>query len=367
MRRDTLLVFNLELDLDSRVLASAHDWVEEFADKYAKVVVYATHVGRTKLPSNVRVVEVGGGSTLMRARAMVRLCGGLIFILRNKQQLRVFHHMSSRTVAILGPIVRLLSVPQILWYSHSKADWSLKLFQSVPNYIVSSSKASVPIINKKKVRGIGHGIKVSRFDSEEKLLSRDRSNMIALGRVVPVKNLEGALEAMINVNREVRENLGEVRLIGPSGLDPLYERKILEIAKMNDLKVDISNSLDYSGIPDLLASSSILFSGTPISVDKVCLEAAMSGCFIISENLNVLELTGLDAIYPTVEIRESFSLQLEWLSGLTPEEEVQVRRRIIRRSRTLNSLISLVESIEKIYEEIETSEDSRFLQNPNSG
>ena len=110
-----------------------------------------------------------------------------------------------------------------------------------------------------------------------------------------------------------------------------------------------------------------MFSGTPISVDKVCLEAAMSGCFIISENLNVLELTGLDAIYPTVEIRESFSLQLEWLSGLTPEEEVQVRRRIIRRSRTLNSLISLVESIEKIYEEIETSEDSRFLQNPNSG
>lgn len=367
MGRDKLLVFNLELDLDSRVLASAHDWVEEFAKKYAQVVVYATHVGRTNLPSNVRVIELGGGSTFMRARAVIRLFGSLIYVFRNKKKIRVFHHMSSRTVAILGPILRLLCVPQILWYSHSKADWSLKIFKSIPSYIVSSSKESVPIKNKKKVSGIGHGIKVSRFGSEEKLLSRDRSNMIALGRVVPVKNLEGALDAMINVDQRVRNKLGVFRMIGPSGLDPIYEEKILEIAKKHGLKVEISNSLDYSKIPNLLASSSILFSGTPISVDKVCLEAAMSGCFIISENHNVLELTGLDGVYPTNKIRESILLQLEWLFGLTPKEERQIRKRIIQRSRTLNSLDSLVESVEKIFVEIESSEDSALLQNPNSG
>lgn len=365
--RDKLLVFNLELDLDSRVLASAHDWVEEFAYRYAKVVVYTTHLGRTNLPSNVCVTELGGGTSLMRVRAVIRLLGSLIYVFRNKHELRVFHHMSSRSVAILGPILRLLCVPQILWYSHSKADWSLKLFKSIPNCIVSSSKASVPIKNRKKVRGIGHGIKVSRFDSEEKLLSGERLHMIALGRVVPVKNLESALDAMINVNQRVRDKLGVFRMIGPSGLDPTYERKILEIAKTHGLKIEISNSLDYSRIPNLLSSSSILFSGTPISVDKVCLEAAMSGCFIISENPNVLKLTGLDGIYPTDKIRASVVSQLEWLFGLTPEEKIQNRKKIMQRSRTLNSLDSLIESIEKIFLEIESPKNSSSLQNPNSG
>jgi hypothetical protein len=91
----------------------------------------------------------------------------------------------------------------------------------------------------------------------------------------------------------------------------------------------------------------------------------MSGCFIISENLNVLELTGLDLIYPTDEIRGSVLLQLEWLFRLTRVEEIEVRRRIIRRSRSLNGLKFLADSIEKIYEEIETTEGPHFLQNSN--
>lgn len=353
MKRDKLLILNLEMDLNSRVLASAHDWVEAFAHHYSKVIVYATHVGKVNLPNNVVVVEVGGGNFLKRVRAIAKLFKSLVFVFRCRHELHIFHHMSSRTVAIIGPIIRLLNVPQILWYSHSKADWALKLFQFVPNKIVSSSEASVPILNTKKVRAIGHGIKVSRFDSEESLLKRTRSNMVALGRIVPIKNLEDALDALVNLDQEKRATFGKFQIIGPSELEPDYERKIVNIARTNNLNVQLLEPLDYAKIPELLATSSILFSGTPLSVDKVCLEAAMSGCIVVSKNLNVLKLTGLDRIYPNDEVKNSVFHQLDWLSRLKQDEEVQIRREIIRRSRDLNSLNSLVHSLQKIFEEIE--------------
>ena len=69
----TLIIYNLETDLDSQVLAAAHDWVEAFAAQVDKVFVYSTHVGQTNLPANVVVKELGGGSFLKRLVGLFRL------------------------------------------------------------------------------------------------------------------------------------------------------------------------------------------------------------------------------------------------------------------------------------------------------
>jgi glycosyltransferase involved in cell wall biosynthesis len=352
MARDVLLIYSLELDLDSHVLASAHDWVEEFADIYDQVVVVATHVGRHELPSNVRVVEIGGGSSFNRVRAIFRMLMSLNIATSKNQRVAVLHHMSTRSLLIVGPFLRLLRVPQILWYSHSVADLPLKLCQTIPNLIVSSNIRTVPIANKKRVRQIGHGINTARFGGENDLLARERQNIVAVGRVVRVKNLDILLETLIELDAITQLKLGELRVIGPNSIDLEYEQELISFANAHSLKMQILEPLNYSDIPEFLASSSMLFSGTPMSVDKVCLEGAMSGCFIVSNNENVLELTGMSGIYPHKKMRENIKLQIEWILSLSSQDSIDARKEIIGLSRKRNSLNSLTQSIKNLYETI---------------
>ena len=355
MQNRTLLIFNLELDLDSQVLASSHDWVSEFAKKYEEVVVYTTHLGRTKLPTNVSVVEIGGGSFPKRTLAVLRLLKSLKSVCRDRIKIHVFHHMSTRSLLLVGPIIRIMKVPQILWYSHSIADLPLKLSQSFPNLIVSSNLKTVPLKKNSKVRAIGHGIEVSRFREEKDLLSRKREGIIALGRIVPVKNLEKLLDVMTILTPEAREAIGNVRFIGPSGINLDYETKLNEIISKKSLNVSFLGGLNYTKIPKILESTSILFSGTPQSVDKVCLEAAMSGCLILSDSSSVQELTGMRDLFPTERIRRNLQLQLEWILDLSERDIIELRREVIRESRSSNGLDSLVLKVTSLFEEIETS------------
>jgi glycosyltransferase involved in cell wall biosynthesis len=351
--RDILVIYNLELDLDSHVLATAHDWVEELAHLYSQVIVFTTHVGRTSLPVNVRVIEIGGGNTLQRVRAVYRMLKSLEVLIQINQRVVVFHHMSTRSLLLVGLFLRLLRIPQILWYSHSVADLPLRICQLIPNLIVSSNAGTVPIANKRRIREIGHGINTARFGNEDDLLTRERQNIVALGRVVRVKNLEIILETLLALDSNTRSELGELKVIGPNGLDLDYEYKLIAFASAHSLKMRIMESLDYSSIPELLASSSMLFSGTPKSVDKVCLEAAMSGCFIISNNENVLDLTGMNEIYPKESIKKNVKLQIDWISNLSIRESTEARKEIMRLSRNRNSLTSLARRIRSLFEEIE--------------
>lgn len=56
-----LLIFNLELNLDSKVLASSHDWVHAFSNLFNETRVISTHVGRTELSRDTIIIELKGG------------------------------------------------------------------------------------------------------------------------------------------------------------------------------------------------------------------------------------------------------------------------------------------------------------------
>ena len=116
----TLIIYNLETDLDSQVLAAAHDWVEAFAAQVDKVFVYSTHVGRTNLPANVVVKELGGGSFLKRLVGLFRLYKSFAIALKHQSSVCMFHHMSPRTLLFVGPLYKIAGIKQGLWYSHSK-------------------------------------------------------------------------------------------------------------------------------------------------------------------------------------------------------------------------------------------------------
>lgn len=362
MNNRQLVIYNLETNLDSFVLASAHDWVEEFSRKYKQVYVFSTHVGRTILPRNVHIVETGGGNVRNRVLAILRLIFSIWIIARKRKSTDVFHHMSSRTLLLLGLPIRILGVPQIIWYSHSIADGAMKLGARFANLVVSSTEGSVPKLIGIKVIPIGHGIATKRlensFASEESI----RNGLICVGRVVKIKRIEELLIAISRLEPSIKSKVAEVELIGPYDKNSKDFNSLKKVSEQTGVKLFYTGPLRYAEIPGVIKNASLLYSGTPKSVDKAAIEAAMLGTLILSTNASVQELTGMKTILPSEEIATDLTKQLAWMLTL-PEVKVKELRSFVANSSTwLNSLDKLVGRIEYQFMEIRSNRNIKYAK-----
>jgi hypothetical protein len=57
------LFTSLITDENDPVTAFAVDWLKAFSVIATSVVVFSTHVGKFDLPTNVKIIELGGGSS----------------------------------------------------------------------------------------------------------------------------------------------------------------------------------------------------------------------------------------------------------------------------------------------------------------
>jgi glycosyltransferase involved in cell wall biosynthesis len=279
-----LYIFNLETDLESQVLASTHSWIIEFAQSFDKVIVWSTKVGKTKLPSNVEIHELGGGSPAKKVVALAKLCGVAIKMYKKKEKIVVFHHMSHYTALILGIPIRLMGITQGLWYSHSKGSLGLKIGSVLMDHIFTSTGKTLPL-STKKTHYIGHGIDTSKF---ARSACQNRGGMISVGRIAPIKHLESGIEAIeISMSKNY-----DFTLLGPQ-TDLDYLEKLRKKARESQIRLNVTQGVNQNELPAILNKYTFYFSGTPASVDKATLEAALCGCIPISENEAVHELTGM--------------------------------------------------------------------------
>ena len=286
--RNKLLLFNLELDLDSKVLAASHDWVESFSKLYSEVIVFSTHIGKVSLPNNVSVIELGGGTTYKRIVAITRLLSSIRIILKERKSFVALHHMSTYSAAILGPIFKVLGVPQGLWYSHSVKSLSLAFSAKFVDFIYSSTQETLPH-KSKKTRFFGHGIKISRFEAAQ-IYTKKREGVVSVGRYAKVKNFETLLEVAL-IAPSIR-----IDVYGPDG-DSQYKASLMEEISKSSTHMSLYGPVSYEDIPDLLAGYDFFFSGTPKSVDKAAIEGALAGCFVVSQNRATIEVTGMSEVW----------------------------------------------------------------------
>ena len=338
----TLIIYNLETDLDSKVLAAAHDWVEAFALQVDKVFVYSTHVGRVSLPPNVVVIDLGGGSFLKRLIALSKLIISFLNAFKYRRDLCVFHHMSPRTLLIVGPLFKLTKIKQGLWYSHSKKSPSLKYAQIFADRIFTSTPSSIPISNS-RVRYVGHGIKSQRLVDALIGSTLKREGIIALGRIVPVKNIELAILA---ISKSGFKDL-QLDCVGPQDAENEYVESLRTIAISNHTSLGIKNPVPYSQIPETLAGYKFIFTGTPRSVDKAVIEGAMSGCFVLSAEEEILEMTGMLAIWQELGYSNCPQLteQINILSKISEEKERNLRVKLSEKAVSLNEIRSTTKKI----------------------
>jgi glycosyltransferase involved in cell wall biosynthesis len=337
-----LIVYNLETNLDSEVLAVAHDWVEAFAAQVDKVFVYSTHVGRNSLPANVVVKELGGGSFLKRFLALLRLFNSFRTSLKYRRNLCVFHHMSPRTLLILGPLYKIARINQGLWYSHSKKSLSLKYAHLLANNIFSSTPSAIPIVNR-RIRFVGHGIKSKPLVDALKTSTKKRSGILALGRVVPIKNIELVISA---ISESKYKDL-KITCIGPHQAKGEYVQSLRDFAISHQIELQIEQAIAYSKVPQTLAKFEYIFTGTPKSVDKAVIEGAMSGCFVLAIEKEILKVTGMLEIWRNLGYSQVPDLyeQLNILRTLDVAMEENLRAKLSAEAVLLNEINSTVNKI----------------------
>ena len=328
--RKNLIIYNLETDLDSELLAHCHDWILEFSKHFEEVIVYSTHVGRIELPNNVSVNSIGGGSLVKRVVAMFNLANSLKLVFKHRKNLVVFHHMSTKTSAAIGLPVKIMGVPQGLWYSHSHAPISLKASNYFVDYIFSSTPGAIPI-NSRKNTFVGHAIAVP--ESFELEVDKDlRDGCVSLGRVVPIKRLEELLYAISSL-----EHLKtSITFIGSNSVNREYTSYLIDVAKEKNLSLEFIGPIHHDKVFRILQNFSIYFTGTPKSVDKATIEAAISGCLVVTDSESALELTGMINIYEGK--RFNLSDQVKFIMNMSASQLMNARRDLSMMSRERNDL-----------------------------
>lgn len=335
VERNILFIFNLETDLESPVLAMGHSWIESFAiNNFKKVYVFSTHVGLVNLPGNVKVFEIGGGNFIYRVRAVFRLILSALIIIRHSRSALVFHHMSVRTALFPGLVIKILRIPQGLWYSHSSLSVSLKLTLRIVDLVFTSTPGSTAI-ESNKLRYTGHGIDYKRYPSIEDVLKIQKTGIVSLGRLARVKNLDKIIHS-----GKGNSSFPRITFVGPE--EKVLAAELRNLALEEDVELRILPAIPHEEVPQVLSRYSFYYSGTPKSVDKAVLEAASVGCIIITEERPAIELTGMNLEWKKIGQNGPINLsdQILLLQSLPDEEVKKVRRSIMEFTRTKNNVVN---------------------------
>jgi len=341
--KNILYLFNLSMDLDNPVLATTNLWVNEFAKKFELVYVYSTHVGKYDVPKNVKVTELGGGTLKSRIIAISRVLTATVSILTNYRRSVVFHHQSPFTSVFPGILLRLAGIKQGLWYSHSSKPISLILGSKISNCLFSSSPASLPI-KSKKANFFGHGIDTSRAESIFKENINQRSGILYLGRISPIKNLEECLNALAD------SEFNQINFVatGPTNSKDEYLHKLKNIAAARNICFERENPIDHELVFEKMSLFSMFFSGMKNSVDKSCLEAAATGCFVITTDTASADLSGMSYFWEKVNGEAGLpelGQQIRIINSMNPKLLDKYRSDVSSRAIELNSASNLISKI----------------------
>ncbi len=288
-RLANMYVFNLAIDESNPILAFSSQWVVGFSKEVDEISVFSTHIGKNSLPSSIKTTEIGGGGAKKRILGLMILTKAVREIVRNRNSAIVFHHMSPRTAWIVGPFLKFFRVPQGLWYSHSNPTWELRIGARFVDRIFSTTKEALPI-DSNNARYVGHGIDLKQFPDFPD--STRTSSIVSLGRVSRIKNNESLIYAVSKARTSERE----VHLIGPLFESKVYLESLIALGKRLDVEVKYLGEIAHDLVGETLRGYQMCYTGSPKSVDKSVIEGALSGCFTISDQLSVLNQTGMSEV-----------------------------------------------------------------------
>lgn len=324
-----LLICNIETNDKSKVLAGNIEMITALAKNFDLVSVYSTHVGNYSLPENVSVKATGGGNFKHKSVAAIRL---LLLGLRTislKQPPAALFHMNVKAAAILAPILSMRNISTTLWYSHASSSLLLRWSNFWVKNVITTSKTAYPLKHP-RITSIGQAVDSTLFpySPSNSVNIREPISFLHVGRVSKVKYIEELIDSisLLNIRSSNLSLIGEAN----STEDEKYLEELREYGQQVGVLVNHLGGVDRKNLQEFYSKADICFSGTRKAIDKSAVEAAYCGTFIVSPNVELLDILGLKAMYENGLDESSYAIadQIKYLLSQDSESLKSIRLRI---------------------------------------
>lgn len=337
-----LLICIQAVDLDDPLIGFFVSWLEEASRHFGEITVLALRVGRYELPKNVRVIPFRASGSRSRFE--------VIWTLLRESWLRrgaydaVFVRGDPQYVLLAGWLWRLLGKRIVFWYAHWQVSLWAALAHRVAHVTVSSVRAafSHPTITP---LFIGQNVDHTRFSAPAAPQSV-KPRCLAFGSLRPIKRIDASIQAFLAAGGE--ELGASLTIIGPI-TDPGYEQ-ILRALTDGHSAIYWGSAASYDQVPSVLAAYDVLLNACAGSLDKVVIEAMMSGQTVIAATPGIKEWLPAELHWLYAVSVEEMSHALKRVFAMSPEERWSLGLRLRELAIKFHSLQGQVQRIAELVE-----------------
>lgn len=279
-----IIVITQKVDKNDDLLGFFTSWIRELSNYFDQVDVIALEKGAYDLPNNVKVYSIGKERNYSKLKRFLIFYRLLFKLLPGSSA--VFAHMSPIFAIASWPVAKLFRCRVVLWYLHRSVTLRLRLALLLSNNIVTAAKESLRIKSNKIIE-VGHGIDVAFFRNDKSWQEKSCINIISVGRISPIKNLETLIQAVSIMNKNKISI--KVDIIGRPIMnkDNKYLSDLKRLTEDLQLQniINFAGFVPYSNIADFYKKGDIAVNLAPRGgVDKVVLEAMASGLLVLATN-----------------------------------------------------------------------------------
>jgi glycosyltransferase involved in cell wall biosynthesis len=287
-RMKNIIIFNYEMNENSKVLAFCIDWVNAISKYFDKIFVITLRKGKFIVNSNVEVFSLDSDK-VNRFNQINRLYKILFILHKNYKINGYFVHMAHKFVPLIYPFAKYYNKKVVLWYAHKSIPFDLKVAVRLSDKIFSVSPKSMRL-NFDKVEYIGHGIDTEKRFSLKENFNSIIKNIVTVGRISKVKNTDLIVKSFLELNDKDKF----LYIVGDAITkeDKLYLDKIKKIIpKERKNNIIFLGSINFDEIVDVYKNMdlSINLSDTG-SLDKAIIESMAMGIPVITSNDSAKEL-----------------------------------------------------------------------------
>ena len=332
-----LLMITRKVDRkDASPAGFTYTWVKKIGEKLEKLYVITWQEGsRGDLPKNIEIEFLSGN----KFKKIFILWIKLLKILPKVDG--IFCHQNPEYTILSAPCATLFRKRLISWYTHKAVNWKLHLVNLLTNKILTASKESCRLKNRKKIEVIGHGIDIDYFKNKQ-ASHNDIFKIISIGRISPSKDYKTLIEAVSNI-----KNI-EVEIIGGPVLkkDEEYFQNLKQFAG----NIKFLGSIPHNQILPYYQNCDLFINLSQTgSVDKAVLEAMACQRLILTSNEAFTDIIGRDLMFEEKN-PQALAKKIKWLMNLSQEEKEKIGQRLRKEIVDNHNLDKLVKKILAFYE-----------------
>src|SRR3989338_281555 len=346
-----LVFVTRKIDRNDSRTGFVFDWLTKLAAKLDKLYVICQEKGDASgLPENIEIPSLGKEQGLGKLAQGFNLLS-LSFSLGKKSD-GFFVHMMPVYAIISGLSAKLLGKKMIFWYTHKSVNLKGRLATMLADEIFTASPESFRLASK-KVRVVGHGIDIQKFQApSSKLQINSKFQIISIGRISPVKDYETLIKAVAILVNEKNITDVSVNIYGEPAkpADHAYFADLKEFVRKAHLQNNIffRGAVAHDKTPEIYQKADLLVNLSETgSLDKNVLEAAAAGTLVLSSNEAFTEKLSTISSHLTFEHDhpEGLAQKIETLKNLPTADRValsQILNTWVSQEHNLANLVNMI-------------------------